>query len=160
MKLYLVRHSIAVDYGQAPTDAERQLTPAGVERAHTMGKYIYELGIKPHIIISSTFTRAIHTAEILAKELHYDGPIPREQRITPMGRYEAFCDLVAENLDHEEMMFVGHEPMMSMLVAHICGEGVFRMEFKKCGIACIELLRFRPTAKGELLWYLTHKILP
>jgi phosphohistidine phosphatase len=159
MKLYLVRHSVAVDYGQAVSDAERTLTESGIKRAHEMGAYLHSMDINPNIIISSTFERAIHTAQILAKELHYDGDIPQEQRITPMGRYEGFCDVVNENIEHEDMMFVGHEPMMSMLVANICADGLFRMEFKKCGVCCVEIHRFRPTVKGELLWYFTHKLL-
>src|SRR5271170_5224137 len=73
MLVYLVRHGIAVDREDpdCPPDAERPLTKKGIEKARLVLKGLLELGAKPDVILSSPLVRALQTAEIAAKVMHY-----------------------------------------------------------------------------------------
>ncbi|MBZ5503735.1 MAG: histidine phosphatase family protein [Acidobacteriia bacterium] len=67
MILYVVRHGIAVDRGGhgAPAEAERPLTPEGVQKTHTAALGLRALGAKPGAVITSPYVRAAQTAPTL-----------------------------------------------------------------------------------------------
>ncbi|CAG7838018.1 unnamed protein product [Allacma fusca] len=68
-----VRHLILIRHGQynleGATDAERVLTPLGVQQAQAAGKRLKELGIPFDSLISSNMSRAIQTAQIIKENM-------------------------------------------------------------------------------------------
>ena len=78
MQLYLVRHGIAVDGGEAMPDGSRGLTDKGRRRFHRTARAFGKLGHKLDLILTSPLVRAVQTAEILAgAALEYCGLPPR-----------------------------------------------------------------------------------
>jgi phosphohistidine phosphatase len=156
--IYLVRHGIAEDAQLLRPDSERILTEEGREKMHRIGKRLQQIGIKPHLIISSPYKRAVETADILVEELGYTGERFQDNRITPSGRYEAFSALFQEYKSFREIMFVTHDPCVSFLVGSLCNGNNFNIDFKKGAIACIGIGRQSPPA-GTLLWYTPPRLL-
>lgn len=156
--IYLVRHGIAEDTNLLRPDSERELTHEGREKMRKIGLRLKQMGIKPHLVISSAYKRAIQTADILVEELDYAGERFQDNRISPSGRYEAFSALFQEYKSFREIMFVTHDPCVSFLVGSLCGGANFNIDFKKGAVACIGVGRQSPP-QGTLLWYAPPKIL-
>ncbi len=156
--IYIVRHGIAEDANFRQPDAERQLTDKGRERMHEIGNRMKAMDVTPSLIIASPYVRAIQTATILAEKLQYTNDIIQDNRITPMGRYENFCDLYFEFRSSQHIMFVGHEPSASDFVSRICADGKLHMDFKKGAVCAIAIERMRPV-QGSMLWYATPSVL-
>src|SRR5829696_516703 len=81
LDLYVVRHAIAYerDAERWPDDARRPLTPKGEERFREAVKGLTSVAApEVEVVLSSPFTRAWRTAEILA-EAGWSAPVECEQ---------------------------------------------------------------------------------
>jgi phosphohistidine phosphatase len=67
VKLYLVRHAIAVPHFTVgyEDDSQRPLTDKGRAKMRDITRGLKVLGVAPQIILSSPYVRARQTAEIL-----------------------------------------------------------------------------------------------
>jgi phosphohistidine phosphatase len=63
VEIYGIRHGIAVD--SAPSDAERWLTPKGIEKTKNLAQQLKETVGKLDLILSSPLVRAQQTAQVL-----------------------------------------------------------------------------------------------
>ena len=114
MKLVLIRHAEAII-----SDENRYLTTEGRlffrKTAHTMLKN----GTDPSLILTSSFLRAVQTADILAESLSYVGPL------MVMNELNAGLDMPAlRRILHyfqplQELVVVGQEPDMSSLTTSL-----------------------------------------
>lgn len=160
MLLYLVRHGIAIDREDpnCPVEAERHLTPKGVERTREVAAGLAALGLKPRGVLSSPFLRALQTAEIVCEELKIaPGKLRRTPALLPEApAAELFREL--KKTHAEEVICFGHAPNLDMVIALAVGAAHPVTELKKAGVACVELPS--PAAgHGVLQWVLTPKIL-
>jgi len=73
MKLYIVRHGIAIDRDdpKCPSDPGRYLTEEGVEKTQQAAKGVAGLGVSADLFLTSPYVRAAQTAEIFASALEY-----------------------------------------------------------------------------------------
>src|SRR6202140_5468933 len=73
MRLYLVRHGVAVDREDpdSPPDTERPLTPKGVKKSHAAAVGLRALGVKPDAVLTSPWLRAVQTAEIFCEVIGF-----------------------------------------------------------------------------------------
>jgi phosphohistidine phosphatase len=156
--IYLVRHGIAEEANILKPDSARELTDEGRAKVQKIGARLAQMGIKPHLIVSSPYTRAIQTADILAKELEYIGERLQDNRITPNGRYESFSALFQEVKSNREIMFVTHDPCVSYLAGSLCGAQNFNIDYKKAAVTCIGIGRQSPPL-GSLLWFAPPRLL-
>src|SRR5213594_3445645 len=69
--LFLVRHAKSSWDDTALPDKDRPLSDRGKRDAPKMGKRLAKRRVKPDLILSSPATRALTTAEIIAKKLDY-----------------------------------------------------------------------------------------
>ena len=67
--LYLLRHGIAEEQRPGKSDADRALTPEGIQKTKQAARGMRALGIRPDQVLSSPLTRARETAEIICEEL-------------------------------------------------------------------------------------------
>ena len=68
--LYLVRHAVAEERGPAwPDDSQRPLTEEGAKRWRRQAAGLAALEARPDLILTSPFTRARQTADLLAAAL-------------------------------------------------------------------------------------------
>lgn len=160
MDVFVLRHGEAGNRVSMPTkDSGRPLTQSGRKEIEEIAESLYDgLKVKIDKIVSSPLARALQTAEIVNKayrgsskletwdELRPDGSRPElERRLSKLGR-------------DANVLLVGHEPYLSMLMSEIISGGnPARIALKKGGVAKICISSFSPRATGELKWLLTPK---
>ena len=160
MLLYLLRHGVAIDREdpECPDDAERWLTPEGIEKTRGVAAGLRKLGIHPGVILSSPLRRAVETAEIAAKELgHAKGKIRRTESMLPDADPAALLKEVVQ-MRKEEILCAGHAPHLDEMIAHIVGMRVSFTALKKAGAACLEINSLA-ASRGKLLWLFPPKAL-
>ena len=150
MRLYFLRHGIAEDL--ATSDFDRELTKRGRRRVLASAKVMARLGIAPRQIFSSPRLRARQTAEIVAEAL--DMPVTLSEAVN-FGFDLADARRLTRNLSaDDEVMFVGHNPDMSLLVSELTGVDA---PMKKGGLARIDTLG-AALDEGELVWLIAPKV--
>jgi phosphohistidine phosphatase len=157
MRLYFVRHGHAED-AQAPDydDAARALTTESIARIVAAGSALNRLHIKPARLYSSPRVRARQTAESLAQAL---GVTVMVMEAVNFGFNPRQAEaLIVEASQDDEIMFVGHEPDMSMTVAALIGGGEGEIVMKKGSIARVDVITRSPL-RGALVWLLAPHVL-
>ena len=150
MRLYLVRHGIAEDY--AESDFARELTPRGRRRVEASARVMRRLKLKPARIYSSPRLRARQTAEIIGDALGL--PVQLAEQVNFGFDRGDITSLTRDLAVDDEVMFVGHNPDMSLLAHELTGVDV---GMKKGGLARIDLLGKRARS-GELVWLIAPKV--
>jgi phosphohistidine phosphatase len=153
MKLYFLRHGIAdwPDWDPA-RDHERPLTKDGVKKMKVQAKTLADLDVKIDAVLSSPYTRAYQTADIVAGKLGLEVKI--DPRLAPGFNVDKLCEIAAEFGEDQALLLVGHEPTFSMVIAELTGGG--RVQMKKGALARVDVNR---DLQGELVWLLQPKIL-
>jgi len=155
MELYFFRHGHAED-AQGPDfdDFARKLTDKGVKHTQTAAVALHKLGVKPARIYTSPRLRARQTADILSSAL---GVTPEARDEVNFGFNPQLIPALIHDLTNDlAVMFVGHEPDLSITVGSLVGGG--EIEMKKGGVARVDLLARTPL-RGVLLWVLTPRVL-
>src|SRR5437764_10345969 len=117
MELYLLRHGIAEDAGPGVTDSARALTPEGREKLTTVLSRAREAEVKPSLILSSPYLRAMQTAKIAARELGVTQDIQAASSLVPHGTPETVWAELRDHTDDPAILLAGHEPLLSTLIA-------------------------------------------
>jgi phosphohistidine phosphatase len=157
-RLYLVRHAIAAERGaDYPDDSKRPLTARGIAKFKKVARGIALLEPGVDLVLTSPFARARQTADLLAQALPGDPPVVETRALIPTA---TFAELVAELGLHARrggIALVGHEPSMSMFAARLmAAKGWF--DFKKGGIACLEVDSLPPTGPARMIWFVPPRI--
>jgi phosphohistidine phosphatase len=156
MKLYIVRHGIAVESGTPGlAEEDRPLTEEGIRKMRLAAAGYRRFGVVPVSILTSPLTRARQTAEILAAE--YEGKARLEvcAELSPGGSRTRLFQVIAERTGDESLMLVGHQPSLGEIAGEIAfGSAGCCLELKKGGGCGLELSRVRPAPRGSLLWLL------
>ena len=128
-------------------------TDKGVERTEVTAHALEKLGVKPTLLYTSPRVRARQTAEILAKALGVAVSVREEvgfgfnvQHIGP---------LTADAGTNNDVMFVAHEPDLSIIISTLIGGGEIVM--KKGGLARVDLFSRAPL-RGALVWMIAPKL--
>jgi phosphohistidine phosphatase len=162
MKLYVIRHSNAVEPGtpEYENDSQRPLTEKGREKMRRIASALKELGVKPDLILSSPFVRATQTAEILAKIMKYKKEIAYSDSLVPVANPDMLLGEINEKYTVDELILVGHEPSLSALVGTLTGAGPeIAINLKNGGVCCLAADDLHVERKAVLEWLLTPKIL-
>jgi phosphohistidine phosphatase len=136
--LFLVRHAKSDWSVSGQKDFERQLNGRGLNDAPKMGRKLYEMGMKPDLIISSPAVRARLTAELIAEQLKYD----TDKIVFNEEIYEASVRSllkVINSIDdkNKTVIIVGHNPTFTYIaesltkreIGNIPTCGAVQMEF-------------------------------
>ena len=161
MELYIVRHGIAIDREdpKSPADPERFLTEEGIDKTKQVAKRIAGFKIKPDLLISSPYVRAMQTAELFAAAFDYHKQkIRHSDSLLPGTEPSHFFKEIAKEKNSSIVFCFGHAPQLDDLVAAAIGSKHHVTQLKKAGIAAIELKRLSPPS-GQLLWLATPKLL-
>ena len=162
MKLLIVRHAIAEDrdlFGAAgKSDHLRPLTRDGKRRMVRASKGLKFLVPKIDTILSSSYTRAAQTADILAKtypkaELHH------QEELEGGSDMLSLLSLAQKYDSNAVVAVVGHEPQLSSFIARFFSEQPRSTVTFKKGAACmIEFTGEVTFGAGELLWLIPPKV--
>lgn len=155
MQLYFLRHGLADWPDWDPTrDHLRPLTTEGLKKMKAEAKTMARLELGFDAILSSPYTRAMQTADIVAGQLGLE--VVEEARLAPGFNLERLNEIVARYPTAQALLLVGHEPALSVTITALIGGG--RIVIKKGSLARVEVTSFDPLS-GELLWLLQPKTL-
>lgn len=117
MRLFLLRHAEAER--DALTDAERALTDLGREQATRVGEFCRRHALRPDLVLSSPFRRALETARPVAAAIGAEC-VAEGFLAAGMRPDDALRELAAYRRTHG-VMLVGHQPDFGLLVAALLG---------------------------------------
>lgn len=162
MDLYLVRHAVAFDPdpNQWPNDRERPLTPEGEKRFRRAARGLTELMPAPDMVLSSSFVRAWRTAELLEKEASWPKPVACEALEAGRSPAEVLQALQGHQ-ESDAVALVGHEPSLHELASYLLTADTrhVQLEFRKGGVARLELSDGMRPGAAVLRWLLTPRVL-
>jgi len=162
MKIYLIRHSNAVDPGTPgyEDDSQRPLTEKGRDKMKDIASALKELNVKPDLIVTSPYVRARQTAEILAKVLKYKQELAFSDALVPMGSADNIIGEINEKYSVDELVLVSHEPCCSALIGTLtAGNPDLAFNIKNGGVCCLSSDDLHIERRAVLEWLLPPKIL-
>lgn len=158
-QLYLVRHAIAAERGSDwPDDAARPLTQEGIRRFRRVVAGLVRIEVRLDEVFTSPFARAAHTARLLAEGV---GGHPPVTVLPTLGCGHAPEDVLEEArgvVSAERIAFVGHEPDLGLLAAHLLG-ATYAPAFRKGAVCRIDVDRLAAGARGRLVWFAPPRLL-
>jgi phosphohistidine phosphatase len=141
-------------------DARRPLVPEGKEKMREIADGLKRMGFEVDWIVTSPLVRAVETAEIIAESLASRAPVDVCEAMQPGGLAEDVVSFLAKRPSRTRVLVVGHEPDLSELVAQLIGAGSHaNLAFKKGGCCMISFDGFPPKSPGQLVWWLTPRLL-
>ena len=158
MLVYFLRHGIAEDGHPGQPDPERQLTDEGRSKLADVYRRLNKAGIKPALILSSPYTRALQTAELAAKALGCPAAPQTTNCLTPDGSPEGVWDEIRVYRECESLLLAGHEPLFSRTITYLLGAPALQVDVKKGSVVAIEIQSFRGDPRGVLKWMLTPRL--
>ena len=158
-ELYLIRHGLAEERGEAwPDDTRRPLTEEGMSRLRKSSRGLVRIGVEFDVILTSPLVRARQTAEIVAGAFNSRPPVVVVDSLAPEGSVQAVMTDLEKQSKRARIALVGHEPSIGELAARMCGSRR-PLEFKKGAICRIDVESIPSAGPGKLRWFLTPKIL-
>jgi phosphohistidine phosphatase len=161
-ELYVMRHGLAVTRGSVrfSDDAQRPLVPEGKEKMREIAGGLKRMGFEVDWIVTSPLVRAADTAGIIAESLASSVPVDVCDAMRPGGSPEDLLAFLAKRPNFRRVLVVGHEPDLSELAARLIGAGGHaNLAFKKGGCCMISFDEFPPKSPGQLVWWLTPRLL-
>ncbi|UNU73193.1 phosphohistidine phosphatase SixA [Moraxella nasovis] len=138
MKLIFIRHGQA--HPIKDTDAVRELTAFGRKQASSTADWL-SVHYQIDLIISSPYTRAIQTADIIAdkvgspQRLQIDGITPDDN---PMAGVQAIDEAILQyfdgKADDKTVAIVCHMPIISSMVAILDGNTPTYFDLAACSV--------------------------
>ncbi|HVA71805.1 MAG TPA: phosphoglycerate mutase family protein [Candidatus Limnocylindrales bacterium] len=146
MKLYLLRHGIAIDRDDpgCPPEADRFLTPRGIAKTEAAARGLHMLGVKPSLVLTSPLLRAVQTAEIACNAFGY--PVTKLRQTDALRSDSEPATLFEElsGVKAGEVLCVGHAPNLDEVIAFAIGSHSLVTALKKAGFAALEIDALSP----------------
>lgn len=159
-ELCIMRHGLAAGRSIGQDDSKRPLTPEGRERMEKIADGLLKTGFTPTWVLSSPYARALETARIVAGAVSPAPTLDPCEALEPGATFEALITFLSRRSEHKQVLVVGHEPDLSSLAARLTGAArPARFGFKKGGCCLIEFEESPPRPPGQLVWWLTPRLL-
>lgn len=160
--LLIMRHGKS-DWRTALPDFERPLNRRGRRDVRAMGRWLGQRALLPDVIMSSTATRAAHTADILSDEIAgVSVRLDQDLYLAGLSVLETSISMV----DATNLLVVGHNPGLEQLVRYLDPTVESRVNHTKILPTAavfafkVDLVRGRLSAAGgELLFHYRPKLL-
>jgi phosphohistidine phosphatase len=156
MQLLVVRHGIAAERETwAPRDdALRPLTEDGRKKMKEGAKALRSLVPRLDALATSPLTRALQTAEILAKAYDQGEPITVDA-LAPGQRPPAVAPWLRTQVTRKTVAIVGHEPGLGSLASWLtAGSERSFLELGKGGACLLDLGERVDAGEAMLVWAL------
>jgi phosphohistidine phosphatase len=156
MRLWLMRHGIAIDRDDpsCPAEPDRFLTPLGIKRTRAAARGLFAAGVRPDLVVTSPYRRAVETAALAAAELGYQGEVVHSEDLLPSADPAALLAWLASR-DESAVLCAGHAPHLDLLIARAVGHARVFTELRKAGCACLDW----SAGGGHLVWLLGSRML-
>src|SRR5262245_8862570 len=156
MQLLVVRHAIAEEREKwAPRDDQlRPLTAVGKKKMKEAARGLRSLVPRLDVVASSPLTRAVQTAELLAKTYERGAPVTVDA-LAPGQRPPALATWLRSQALHKTVAVVGHEPGLGAAATWLAA-GTERsfLELGKGGACLLDLGEHIDAGEAVLLWVL------
>jgi phosphohistidine phosphatase len=161
MLLLLIRHADAGsrDPDQWPDDRDRPLTGKGQKTQRKVSRALGKLGLVPTMVLTSPWTRAAQTADILVKELAIGNPAIHVEALAGEPEISRLTDDIGDPPSDAIVALVGHSPWIEELAALLLTSSKtdLRIDFPKSGVLGIDLEK-PAFGAGELRFLLRPKM--
>ncbi len=159
LSLYLVRHALAAERGEAyPDDTLRPLTPKGIAKFRKAAEGLARFDVALDVVLTSPLVRARQTADILAGALSGSPRLVETDALRPGGSFEQLVHAVAECRGATAVALVGHEPDIGELAGRLLGASG-ALAFNKGAVCRIDFDQWPPDGPGRLRWFVTQRML-
>jgi phosphohistidine phosphatase len=152
MKLYLLRHALAVDADSfRGGDADRPLSDEGFDVARQVAESMP--AHVPHIdkILCSPFIRARQTADEISRS-YPDVQVESLEALilgANIGKLRDAINALARDDQLSSVLLIGHQPELDELSGVLCGHSVPPVKFKPATLCCFEMSR---SGKASFEW--------
>lgn len=159
MDIYILRHGKASErLSNVKSDAKRKLTEVGKTELEEIVKGLKKFNISFDFIISSPLTRALETAQIVAKKIGNKNRIIIWDELKPEASVIEIQKKLSTLNVNAKILLVGHDPHLTNLIASIisidCNVNVL---LKKGGFAHLRVTNSKSKFVGSLRSLLTPK---
>ncbi len=158
MELYILRHGIAQVRQPSLPDEERRLTEKGKLRLRVILKCARAAKVRPALILTSPFVRAVETTELAAGILGCTNPVVHTEALLPGASPQAVWQEIRSHADATSILISGHEPLLSRTASYLLGASWTLVEVKKGALLCIDVDPSEKQPRGTLRWLLTYKL--
>jgi phosphohistidine phosphatase len=162
MKLYILRHGDAVEFGDSRyKEAERPLTPRGIQRTKLLTHALRQMEISFDAVLSSPLLRAKETAEIVVRGMHLPATLKLTDSLAPSGSMESLVhEITAIRPIPDNALLVGHEPYLSGFISLLCTGGTeLSLTMKKGGLCRLEVESPSCSRCAVLEWLMPPRLL-
>lgn len=152
MKLYFMRHGIAIPRAEDTPDFSRPLTPEGIAKTTRVAQRLKEININFDLVLTSPLTRAQQTAKILQQE-GLTQQVDELSALVPGGKLADFSYWLTNcPKKYDALALVGHQPdLASWAETIVWGKYQEKIILKKAGIIGIQLADYVSLiGQGEL----------
>jgi phosphohistidine phosphatase len=153
MRLYLLRHGEAEAFSTGG-DPGRRLSTDGIVSLQSVLKLASAAGVRPSLILSSPYARAIETAQLAARLLAYPGEIVCTSSLTPDSSPQQAWSEIRSHAS-EAPILAAHEPLLSAMVAWILGSTRAMIRVVPAAMVCIEIPAPGPQPAGVIEWMIS-----
>jgi phosphohistidine phosphatase len=158
MQLYILRHGIAEDGKPGGNDADRALTTEGKKKLREILQVAKKAGVSPTLIISSPYRRAIESAQVAVEVLGYKDKVLETNALIPTSDPKPVWEEIRVHKSESQLMLVGHEPLLSMLIGYLLAAPSLSIDLKKGALVRIDFDSFGAQPHGVLKWMLVPKL--
>lgn len=160
--LYLIRHGIAADATDYPTDEQRPLTLEGGRKTRKVAQRLLELNLHFDLILTSPLVRARQTAQIL-HTVGLASHIEESTALVPGGGLKLWLVWLEawRQKGGKELAIVGHQPDLSNWAEiFLWGEVRNVLTLKKAGIIGLTIPATEsPIGHSQMFWLTPPKFL-
>jgi phosphohistidine phosphatase len=158
LKLYLLRHAIAVERGTSgyEDDSKRPLTKEGKTKMRANAQGMKSLSLTFDLILSSPYLRAKETADIVIETLKIKDNTILTKNLIPDAPFEKLIrEINGYSKKSKNILLVGHEPHLSALISHLLtGKQNLTIDFKKGGLCLLTFNDICSASTASLEWLL------
>lgn len=163
-KILVMRHAKSSWDHPNLRDFDRPLNKRGNRDAPAMGRYLKELGLSPHFIVSSTANRAATTVRLLSTETGFDPKVIVWDESLYFEGASAYIRAIEKAPEEASVVLVaGHYPMVHHATSLLI-EAPVNDHFATASIACIgcDASNWKEisNSNNRLLWFMSPKKLP
>jgi phosphohistidine phosphatase len=156
MEIYILRHGEAEPRTAEVEEAERKLTPKGRRDVERVMRAAQAAKVRPDLALTSPYRRALETAQIAVRSFDPKPELAETPLLVPEGRPEQVWKALRSRSTAQEILLVGHEPLLSRLVAYLLATPSLRFDLKKGALVRISMERLGAEPVGGVLkWVLT-----
>ena len=156
MKIYILRHGIAVERGSGgyTDDSKRPLTVKGREKMHDIARNMRQQGIRFDLLLSSPYVRARETIEIVTKEFNIKkNAIVYSNNLIPDAPIKKIVEEINTTYpSSKSILIAGHEPHLSSLISYLLAghESAIAINLKKGGLCQLDIEKLKNGACAVL----------